>query len=79
MNRNFRLSLLKDPNDNSEKVIDFTRHDVPAKEPSDITRRRSLMGLINQKQSRPQDEPVPFKQLPEIVKQLIYKMFPEFR
>jgi hypothetical protein len=42
-----------------EKVIDFTRYDVPAKEPvSGSTRNWSLMGLINQKGIRPQDKPV---------------------
>lgn len=56
MNKDFRLALLKDPT--SEKVIDFTRYDLPAHEPDTMTRRWSLLGEINQKGTRPQDTPV---------------------
>lgn len=64
MNNKFRLALLRDWKLNSpEKVIDFTRYDVPAKEPDDMTRRWSLLGDINQKQTRPQDQPVALKKL----------------
>jgi len=64
MNKDFRLALLKDWKKNTpEKVIDFTRYDVPAAEPAEMTRKWSLLGEINQKQSRPQDKPVPLDSL----------------
>lgn len=59
MNKDFRLALLKDwKKDSPEKVIDFTRYDIPAQEPAEMTRKWSLLGQINQKQSRQQDKPV---------------------
>lgn len=77
MNKDFRLALLRTVNvDNSEMVIDFTRYDLPAREPAEMTRRWSLMGDINQKQTRPQDEPVPLKQLPETMKKRIKNRCP---
>ncbi|WP_158799265.1 DUF3863 domain-containing protein [Pedobacter sp. L105] len=64
MNKDFRLALLKDLKTNSpEKVIDFTRYDIRAAEPAEMTRKWSLLGEINQKQSRPQDKPVPLDSL----------------
>ena len=78
MNKGFRLALLSDLNkDNTETVIDFTRYDLPAKEPSEMTRRWSLMGDINQKQTRPQDKPVLLKQLPEEMKTIIKTIYPK--
>jgi hypothetical protein len=77
MNKNFRLALLKDWQINRpEQVIDFTRYDVKAQEPQEMTRQWSLMGEINQKQTRPQDKPVLLKQLPEEYKGLIRKAYP---
>ena len=77
MNSDFRLALLRNINQPAtEKVIDFTRYTVPAKEPSEMTRRWSLMGEINQKQTRPQDKPVPLSQLPADYKSLIKKHYP---
>ncbi len=77
MNKDFRLSLLRNIDQPAtEKVIDFTRYTVPAKEPTDMTRRWSLMGEINQKQTRPQDKPVPLSQLPADYKSLIKKHYP---
>jgi len=59
MNRDFRLALLSAADGSNKKVIDFTRYDLPAKEPvSGSTRNWSLMGGINQKGIRPQDKPV---------------------
>lgn len=64
MNRDFRLALLRNWNTNSqEQVIDFTRYDLPAQEPSDASpdkpmRNWSLMNRLNQKGTRPQDKPV---------------------
>jgi hypothetical protein len=66
--------LLKDLNKSAQpKVIDFTRYDLPATEPAEMTRKWSLLGDINQKQSRPQDKPVPFDSLSAAGKQLIRK------
>ena len=78
MNDQFRLALLLDLKTNKEEVIDFTRYDVKAKEPeSGTTRNWSLMGDINQKQTRPQDKPVPIVNLSEKDKSLIKKYYPE--
>ena len=69
MNRKFRLATLRDWTKNGpETVIDFTRYDIPAKEPPDPTTRKprrnwSLVNRINQKQRRPQDKPVPLSAL----------------
>ena len=65
MNQHFRLAFLKDINSGAEEVIDFTRYDIPAQEPQTITRQWSLLGQINQKQTRPQDKPVPYAALNE--------------
>ena len=78
MNKGFRLALLRDlKTDNSETVIDFTRYDLTAKEPLEMTRRWSLMGDINQKQTRPQDKPVLLKQFPEEMKTIIKTIYPK--
>lgn len=79
MNKDFRLALLKDLDDNSEEVIDFTRYDLPAQEPRDLTRKWSLYGQINQKQTRPQDAPVPFKELKDEERKMILKRYPELK
>jgi hypothetical protein len=64
MNKDFRLALLSRINGDSTKVIDFTRYDLPAKEPeSGSTRNWSLLGGINQKGIRQQDKPVPLNNL----------------
>lgn len=74
MNKDFRLALLKELNKKTPpEVIDFTRYDVPAKEPAEMTRKWSLPGDINQKQLRPQDKPVSFDSLSSSGKQLIRK------
>jgi hypothetical protein len=77
MNKTFRLALLSNVNDNNEKVIDFTRYDLPAREPmSGSTRRWSLMGEINQKGLRPQDRSVPIDSLSAEDKTIIRKYYP---
>lgn len=44
MNRPFRLALLHDWEKSSpETVIDFTRYDLPAHEPQDLSRNCSLL------------------------------------
>jgi hypothetical protein len=83
MNRDFRLGLLRDWTGNDEpKVIDFTRYDLPAKEPADPepgkhARNWSLMNRINQKGLRPQDQPIPLKELTLAEQSLIQKHYPE--
>jgi hypothetical protein len=59
-----------------EKVIDFTRYDIPAREPAENTRRWSLLGEINQKQTRPQDKPVLLSELSAEAKSMIRKYYP---
>ena len=64
MNKDFRLAILKNLNTYLPgKVIDFTNYQLPVTEPAEMTRRWSLLGEINQKQSRPQDKPVPLDSL----------------
>jgi len=78
MNKYFRLALLRNYKIiTPETVIDFTRYDTPAQEPqSGTTRNWSLMGDINQKQTRSQDKPVPITKLPENIKSLIKNYYP---
>jgi hypothetical protein len=77
MNRDFRLAILRKVNmPDSEKVIDYTSYNLPAKEPAEMTRSWSLMGEINQKQTRPQDKPVPITGLPASDRDLIKKHYP---
>ncbi len=78
MNDKFRMALLRDLKNNTENVIDFTRYDVKAKEPeSGSTRNWSLMGDINQKQTRPQDKPIPLTSLSDEAQSIIKKYYPE--
>jgi hypothetical protein len=79
MNKSFRLALLTDPKKyTGEMVIDFTRYDLPAVEPvSASTRNWSLMGVINQKQTRPQDKPIPINNLPKESLTQIKKIYPK--
>jgi Domain of Unknown Function with PDB structure (DUF3863)/Domain of Unknown Function with PDB structure (DUF3864) len=77
MNRKFRLALLRDWDKKTpEKVIDFTRYDLPAHEPTVPGRNWSLLGLINQKQTRPQDRPRPLAALPSADRALIHSIVP---
>lgn len=77
MNQNFRLAMLTTLPDNSTRVIDFTRYDCPAEEPQELTRKWSLLGQINQKQTRPQDAPITFDNLPEENREFILSKYPE--
>ena len=77
MNTEFRLALLRNLKSNKEEVIDFTRYDLTAKESvSGTTRNWSLMGDINQKQTRPQDKPIPIVNLSDGEKSLIREYYP---
>lgn len=77
MNKDFRMALMKDWQKNRiEYVIDFTNYNHKAEEPKEMTRKWSLLGEINQKQSRPQDKPTTIdKLLPESIS-LIKKYYP---
>jgi len=78
MNQKFRLALLRElPGPAPEQVIDFTRYDLPAHEAQEITRKWSLMGEINQKQTRPQDKPRPLKALSAEDQKRIVGIYPE--
>jgi hypothetical protein len=78
MNQDFRLALLRDwKADGPELVIDFTRYDLPAAEPQGKGRNWSLMNRINQKQTRPQDKPIPLAQLTAAEQALIRRRYGE--
>jgi len=77
MNQEFRLALLRNwKTESPEMVIDFTRYDMPAQEPQELQREWSLMNVLNQKGTRPQDKPVRLGQLPLECQRLIYKRYP---
>ena len=82
MNKNFRLALLRDwKQDEPPKVIDFTRYDLPAREPADPTgdqraRNWSLMNRFNQKGTRPQDVPLSLSELSPEETALIRQHYP---
>jgi hypothetical protein len=83
MNTDFRLAILRDwKKEEPGKVIDFTRYDLPAREPSDPSpgkpsRNWSLINRINQKHQRPEDAPVPLSALTKDEQSLIRKHYPE--
>lgn len=83
MNKDFRLAMLRNWQDGTpEKVIDFTRYDLPAKEPADPepgkhSRNWSLINRINQKGIRPQDQPVALGELTTGEQAMIRKRYPE--
>lgn len=77
MNKDFRLALVKDWQKNrQENVIDFTNYNLKAEEPKDMTRKWSLLGEINQKQSRSQDKPKPIDKISTEGITLIKKHYP---
>ena len=80
MNCRFRLALLRELSRQlPAEVIDYTRYDLPVREPRDMTRRWSLLGEINQKQTRPQDKPRPLAELQPEDQKRIETMYPELR
>ena len=77
-NRDFRLALLHDwQKPTAEQVIDFTRYDLPAAEPTGITRNWSLLNVLNQKGTRPQDKPRPLSELSADDQAIIRRRLPE--
>jgi hypothetical protein len=80
MNRDFRLGLLQDWTANSQPLaIDFTRYDLPAKEPVGLQREWSLKNVLNQKGTRPQDKPVRISQLSTEDQHRIFNRYPELK
>jgi hypothetical protein len=78
MNKDFRLALLKSNNGNDEEqVIDFTSYKQKYSEPTGLTRSWSLLGDINQKQTRSQDTPRPLRKLSSQQRRIITKRYPE--
>ena len=80
MNQEFRLALLRNWETSSPyMVIDFTRYDLPAPEPQTLQREWSLMNVLNQKGTRPQDKPVRLGQLSTENQGIIYARYPELK
>lgn len=80
MNQEFRLALLHNwVKNDPPMVIDFTRYDLRAEEPRAPQREWSLMNVINQKETRPQDKPVRISQLKPDDQQRIFAKYPELR
>jgi len=80
MNRQFRLALLRDWVKNGPSMdIDFTRYDLKAEEPRDLRREWSLMNVLNQKGTRPQDKPVRLGELSADDQRLIFRWYPELK
>ena len=80
MNREFRLGLLKNWTTGSPPLaIDFTRYDLPAHEPQALAREWSLMNVLNQKGTRPQDKPIRLEQLTAEDQRRIYARYPELK
>jgi hypothetical protein len=80
MNREFRLGLLNNWMTGSPAmVIDFTRYNLPAREPHALQREWSLMNVLNQKGTRPEDKPIRLGQLITEDQQRIYAQYPELK
>ncbi len=80
MNREFRLALLHNWQTNDPwMAVDFTRYDLPAQEPAGLQREWSLMNVLNQKGTRPQDKPMRLGELSGADRQLIYARYPELQ
>jgi hypothetical protein len=83
MNKDFRLGFQKNWKENTpEKVIDFTRYDLEAREPADPepgqhSRNWSLMNRLNQKGTRPQDTPIDISELNAEELAIIKGQYPE--
>ena len=80
MNREFRLALLRDvAAGTAPMAIDFTRYDLPAREPQTPQREWSLMNVLNQKGTRAQDKPRKLGELPAEDQARIFARYPELR
>jgi hypothetical protein len=80
MDQEFRLALLRNWQTNSPwMAIDFTRYDLPAAEPQGLQREWSLMNVLNQKGTRPQDKPKRLGELSADDRQMIFARYPELK
>jgi len=80
MNKDFRLALLQNWQTGAPpEVIDYTRYDLKAEEPQGLQREWSLMNVLNQKGTRPQDKPVKMSQLSPENQHRIFSHYPELR
>jgi hypothetical protein len=80
MNKEFRLALLKNWQAGTPPhVIDFTRYDLTTEEPTELQREWSLMNVLNQKGTRPQDKPKLLGQLNAADQQRIFAKYPELK
>jgi hypothetical protein len=80
MNQEFQLALLRNWVRNTPPmVLDFTRYDLKAEEPQGLQREWSLMNVLNQKGTRPQDKPMPLRQLSAGDQQRIFARYPELK
>ena len=80
MNQEFRLGLLNNwTTDSPVMVLDFTRYDLAAHEPEGLQREWSLMNVLNQKGTRPQDKPIRLGQLAPEDQRRIYTRYPELK
>jgi hypothetical protein len=80
MNQEFRLGLLQDWKTGGPPfAIDFTRYDLPAHEPETMQREWSLMNVLNQKGTRPQDKPIRLGQLGADDQRRIFARYPELK
>ncbi|HEY6446586.1 MAG TPA: DUF3863 domain-containing protein [Acidobacteriaceae bacterium] len=80
MNREFRLALLEDVERGAPPLaIDYTRYDLPAREPQGLQREWSLMNVLNQKGTRPQDKPRRLEAFAAEDQAKIFARYPELR
>lgn len=80
MNREFRLALLHDWEKQSPPMaIDFTRYDLPVAEPIGLEREWSLMNVLNQKGTRPQDVPKRLNQFSAEDQHRIFTRYPDLK
>ena len=81
-NKDFRFATIQNWKENGPKlVMDYTRYNQPYKEPSGnvIERHWDILDILNQKESRPQDKPKPFSELPKEEQEKILKWYPELK
>jgi hypothetical protein len=79
-NKDFRFATIQNWKENGPRlVMDYTRYNQPYQEPSGnvIDRRWNILDIINQKESRPQDKPKPFSELPEEEQKKILQWYPD--
>jgi len=80
MNNEFRLALLRDwTHDSLPLAIDFTRYDLKAEEPHNLRREWSLMNVLNQKGTRPQDKPRRLREFMPEDQHRVYARYPELK